>query len=171
MSIVAPADFIGEQNIPNVDKPATAENLQWFIDEYEPSLLEAVMGPSLYADYLAGVALDPIPQKWIDIQNNADLKRSIVCLVFYYWLSNEIAYTSGIGVQKAKGENSVSVGTWDKQVKSWNTMVKRLYKVREFIDAGDYDVFYTDLPQYVWELPFVNCNRPEYFVPKNTLNL
>lgn len=169
MSIATPADFIGEQNIPNTDEPAVIEKLQWFIDEYEPQLLEVLLGSVLYADYLAGIALDPIDEKWTDLQER--VKRSIVCYVYYYFMNDNITYNSGVGNVKAKAENAISVQSWDKMVKSWNTMVDKNVKVREFISDGEYETNFSDLPFYVWELPFVNGCRPGIFMYKNSLNL
>lgn len=169
MSIVTPADFIGEQNIPNTDEAPTAEKVEWFIDEYEPQLLEVLFGSVLYADYLAGIALDPIDIKWTSLQDKA--KRAIVCYVYYYFINDNITYNSGVGNVKAKAENAASAQSWDKMVKAWNTMVKQNVKVREFISDGDYETNFTDLPQYVWELDFVNTCRPAIFMYKNSLNL
>ena len=169
MSLVIPADFIGEQNIPNVDEPSVLERVQWCIDEYEPMLLEALFGSVLYADYTAGILLDPIPQKWIDLQ--AKVKRPIICFVYYYYMNDNISYNSGVGNVKAKTENATSVSSWDKMIKSWNTMVRLNGKVREFLSEGDYETNFTDLPQYVWELPFVNHCRPSIFVYQNSLNI
>lgn len=169
MSLVTPADFIGEQNIPNTDEETTAGKLQWFIDEYEPQLLEVLLGSVLYADYLAGVLIDPLPQKWADLQQM--VKRPIVCYVYYYFMNDNITYTSGQGASKPKSENAVGVQSWDKMVKAWNTMVNKNKKVREFIANGDYETNFTDLPYYVWELPFVNGCRPSIFMYKNSLDI
>lgn len=169
MSIVIPADFIGEQNIPNTDELPTSNKVQWFIDEYEPQLLEVLFGSVLYAEYLAGILLDPIDQKWLDLQAKA--KRSIVCYVYFYYMADNITYNSGVGNVKPAAENAVNAQSWDKMVKAWNTMVDKNKKVREFIADGDYETNFTDLPYYVWELPFVNGCRPTIFMYKNTLDL
>lgn len=169
MSIVTPADFIGEQNIPNTDETPTANKVQWFIDEYEPKLLEHLFGSVLYADYLAGVIEDPIDVKWTLLQ--AQCKRAIVCYVYYYFMNDNITYNSGVGNVKAKTENAASAQSWDKMVKAWNTMVKQNVKVREFISNGEYETNFTELPLYVWELPFVNECRPSIFMYKNSLDL
>ena len=171
-TIVSPDDFEGEQNIPNTDETPTANKVQWYIDEYEPQLLEALFGSTLYTDFIEGLTIDPIPQKWVDLRDNTDLKRAIVCYVFYYYVNGNINFLSGNNtVSQAKMENAITGEVNAPMVLAWNTMVKRNVKVREFIAKGDYDTNYTDLPQYDWEWPFVNECRPGIFVFKNTLNI
>ena len=171
-TIVSPDDFEGEQNIPNTDENPIANKVQWWIDEYEPQLLEALFGSNLYAEYVEGLTIDPIPQKWIDLRDNTDLKRAIICYVFYYFVKGNVNFLSGANsVSQAKMENANNGEVNAPMVLAWNTMVKRNVKVREFIAKGDYETNYTDLPQYVWELTFVNDCRPDIFVYKNTLGL
>jgi hypothetical protein len=57
MSIINPADFTGEVNIPNSDDAYTgvSATVQSLIDEYEPELLTEILGATLYAELLAGL--------------------------------------------------------------------------------------------------------------------
>lgn len=174
MSIVSPADFSGNNiNIPNADDTYTGSGdaVQAAIDLYEPELLSKLFGSDLYSQYEAGLLLDPIPQKWVDLRDNKYVKLSILYYVYYNYASDNNLYYSGIGEQKLKGENSNNGSVWDRGVKVWNSMVKSNFEVRKFITEGDYDVAFDSLPLYVWELPFYSCVRPDIFMYKNTLDL
>jgi hypothetical protein len=171
-TIISPDDFEDEQNIPNTDETPIANKVQWFINEYEPNLLEVLLGSELYADFKSGLNDDPIEQKWIDLRDNADLKRAIVCYVYYYFVSGNVNFLSGANtVSQATMENATSGEVQALMVKAWNTMVNRNIKVRDFISTDEYETNLVDLPQYVWELPFVNRCRPDIFIYKNSLGL
>ncbi len=64
--------FIGNINIPNTDKQATIEKLEWFINRYEPELLQNVLGYELYQEFKTGIAGEDPAQKWKDLRDGAE---------------------------------------------------------------------------------------------------
>lgn len=67
MSLIEASYFRSSINIPNVDRAEIAEQLDWFIKEYEQELLIKLFGLPLYNDFIAGIAQSSPLQKWIDI--------------------------------------------------------------------------------------------------------
>lgn len=194
MSIVSPTDFIGDVNIPNNEDTynGVKANVQFFIDKYEPIFLESLLGYTLYQEYLAGIvpvpvepATDPVTYvpinpKWIAIQTLT--KPLILNFVYYYFKEDEFGYSSGIGVIRAKGENSTPVSPARKMVSRWNEMVKGVYKViaRWDVEAyGDYylkNVFYNLSTWgfeafYDWLYPRYCQKIPDIFFTTNTYQI
>ena len=63
--------FRGRLNIPNTDKAATLERLNWFIEDEEQRLLKDVLGLGLYNAFIAGLLEDPVDTLWIDLLHGA----------------------------------------------------------------------------------------------------
>lgn len=180
MSIITYTDFQGEQTIAETSNEGVRENLQWFIDEYEPEFLRALLGDVLAKEFVTGlvpvpvepptdpVTYLPIDPKWIALRDETDLKRMIVCYVYYWYMDNAATLTSGTGEVKPKNENSKSVSNWDKQVKAWNKMVKmvRLFNLST-TDYPNYSRPFWSHYSYWW--PTCPVNEIYYF--KNTLNI
>ena len=57
MSIITIADFKGERNIAGTENSGTRENLQFFIDKYEPKFLKKLLGSALANEFIAGITL------------------------------------------------------------------------------------------------------------------
>ena len=52
MSIITIADFKGERNIAGTENSGTRENLQSFIDKYEPKFLKKLLGSALANEFI-----------------------------------------------------------------------------------------------------------------------
>jgi hypothetical protein len=68
--------FVGELNIPNIDKPEVLEELNRFIVKYEDELLTALLGYEMYKLFKAGLTADPIEQLWVDLLTGAEFTYS-----------------------------------------------------------------------------------------------
>jgi len=180
MSIITYTDFKGEQTIADISNQGVMENLQWFIEEYEPQFLNLLLGDVLAAEFVAGLVLvpvdpptdpatyEPIDPIWLALRDETELKRMLVCYIYYWYMENASTLTAGTGEVKAKNENSRSVSNWGKQVKAWNKMVQ---KARAFDLSTD---TYPDYVKPYWrKYPFwwPTCPVNEIFYFKNTLNL
>lgn len=148
MSIVVPADFIGDVNIPNTGDTylGTDSNVQFFIDKYTPIFLESLLGYDLYQLYLAGIAADPIDPKWTNIQTIA--KPLLLNYIYYWFKRDEYTYSSGIGESKTKGENSTMVSPGFKMQSRWNEMVTGVYKTVKYWDVDTYGKYYINFGYY-----------------------
>jgi len=68
MSLIDVSYFSGgELTIPNTDEAAVAERLTVFINKYEPEFLQKLFGYPLYKAFVAGMAIMPPAQRFIDI--------------------------------------------------------------------------------------------------------
>lgn len=168
MSIITPSIFTGgEQAIAQLSNTGVNQNVQSFIDEYEPEFLKELLGVTLYNEFVEGLAQDPIDPKWIALRDEMDLKLMIKCYVYYWYMINLTTTSAGTSEVKTKNENSTPVNNIDKEIKAWNKMVK---KVRLF------DLSTTDYPSFVriwwnrfdWWYP--TCGVSEIFYYKNSLD-
>lgn len=132
--------FIGERQIANSNTPAVGERLNWFIAKYETQFLKLLLGDSLYAEFVAGLLVDPVETQWADLRDGASYvyddrtylysglrdataKRSpIADYVYYHYLRDAATQSTGIGEVKTKGENSTATNSMQKQVRAWNDM-------------------------------------------------
>jgi hypothetical protein len=177
MSIITIADFRGEQSIAQHSNAGVRENVQGFIDKYEPIFLKKLLGSVLANEFVAGlvpvpvepatdpVTYEPIDAKWLFLRDDTDLKAMLVDYVYYWYIRDQVTFTAGTGEVKAKNENSVLVSSVDKQVKAWNEMVSM---AREF----DLDVaIYPD-----WSREWYNHGNwlfctPDIYLFINSLNI
>jgi len=169
MSILTPNSFNGgEQNIADISNDGVQENLQVFIDKYEVRFLKELLGVSLANEFIAGLAVDPIEQKWIDLRDDTDLKEMLKCYVFYWYINYQITLTSGTGEVKPSNENSNVASAYPKMVLSWNEMVKM---IRLF------DLSTETYPDYLrpywrrYDRWFEGCEINEIFYYKNRYGL
>jgi len=170
MSIITYTDFKGEQNVAGTENIGTRENLQTFIDKYEPKFLDILLGSVLYQEFVSGLAVvepETILPKWIALRDEFGLKEMLVCYVYYWYTQNNTTLTAGTGEVKPNNENSVAAQSWDKQVKAWNEMASmtRLFDL-------DTEVY----PEFVrtwwrnYDYWHYGCPVNEIFYFKNTLN-
>lgn len=169
MSILTPNNFNGgEQNIADISNDGVQENLQVFIDKYEVKFLKELLGVTLANEFIAGLAEDPIEQKWIDLRDATDLKEMLKCYVYYWYTNYQITFSSGTGEVKAKNENSNMASAYPKMVLAWNQMVKmaRVFDLSTEI--------YIDYVRPYWrryESWFDGCEVNEIFYYKNRYGL
>jgi hypothetical protein len=73
--LIDPSYFNGEINIPNVDQDSVLQNINWFINKYEPEFLQKVFGYSFYKTFIAGISttLPNFPaQRWQNLIYGAE---------------------------------------------------------------------------------------------------
>lgn len=61
--LITPDYFFGDLTI--AQPAVSTNNIQWFINKYEPKLLVDLLGYSTYKAFMAGIQEDPIPAKWL----------------------------------------------------------------------------------------------------------
>lgn len=145
-TIVTPSDFKGMIMLPQINAPVNigvsvefpvSADLQSLIDDKEPEVLTKLLGYSLYKAFIAGLAEDPIPQKWADLKNGAEytdqrgnlqkylgIKPIISRFVYYWYLRQQATQTTGVGESSNKTENAIRTSPNQKQATAWNDMVK-----------------------------------------------
>lgn len=59
--------FFGDLQIAQPTQTEVADNIDWFINKYEPKLLTQLLGYQLYKDLKAGMLTSPVDQKWLNL--------------------------------------------------------------------------------------------------------
>lgn len=179
MSIITPIDFKGENTIAQLEEESVSETVQWFIDKYEPKFLLQLMGADLYAEFKLGLTLvevqpptdpityEPIPEQWLSLRDETDLKAMLVNYVYYYYMQFQTTQNAGTGTVKPKNDNSIQVSGIDKYIRSWNEMVEM---VRLFdLSTETYPLW----ERVYWRNWYDGCSwhLPEIYKYKNTLGI
>jgi len=151
-----PADFIGEFNIP--DKATIAENLQWFINKYEPQLPTEVglyptgfvyelMGKDLYTAYVA----DPTEERFT-ILVEPFLKAGSIRYVYWFYLKDQSIQNLSTGAAQSKKTNARTVSPYPKMVNAWNELVPLCRKFHKYmVDNKDiYPEYKVSFPEWFW---------------------
>lgn len=148
--------FIGELLIPNITgtapaATASANNLKWFIAQYEPEFLELLLGTDLYEEFLAGLAANPVPAKWtalknkiyqVDTQNGVYLSPA-ANYIYYHVMRDQITMTTSVGEVKPGKDAARPVSNTSKMVLAWNNMADKAEKIWEWLEENidTYDTF------------------------------
>ena len=152
--------FKGDINVPVSSNTTLAGPLNQAITDYEEEYLKRLLGYTLYAEFIAGLAADSPAQKWLDLRNgvefsfdfngntitnkwngfvNSDKISPIAYYVYYKHRVDIESINSGLGERKAKGENSVIHSANLKLVRAWNKCVNL---------SGEQSISYKRYPYY-----------------------
>lgn len=143
MILIDASYFIGQITIAQVETPPVSENLQLFIEKYEPEILRKLLGKDFYRAFVNGLQAPTPEQRWIDLRNGVedewmgftnDLKQSIIANYVYYWYTRDQAsQTVGMGESLPKAENAERFSFANKQVRAWNEMVDWIHELYHFL--------------------------------------
>lgn len=145
--------FYGALTIPQVaSDQATGDAVNFFIKEYEPKLLKALLGHALYSNLIAGLTADTqiykdirdgveytnrsqVLSKWDGLRFvDGTVKTSLIANYVYYWyMRNNASTTTPSGERVITTENSMSTSPRYKMSTAWNKMVGEIYNLREFL--------------------------------------
>lgn len=190
MSIVASSDFQGELQIANKSQEDVSADLTWFITNYEPEYLKNLLGTEFATLFIAGLAADPVEQRWTDLVT-PELKRAIASYVFYWYIRDQDTQTVGVGQAKSNAVNATVVSAGAKLVKAWFKMVCLGFEiVRGLVDNDTYPEFvtpywwsllYAEWFGWNWDYQFFSSpwfyafysrvRIPDIFIPINTMNI
>lgn len=155
--------FEADLSIGQITDQAVAAAMNLFIAKYEEDFLTSLFGYPLYKAFQAGIAADPIEDKWASIKSGKEytyngnlkkyrgilmtsgsLKRSpIANYVYFKYQKDNASFTTGSGERKPKSAVSINVSPGIKMIRAWNEMVKWN---REFIEFMEYS--YGAYPEY-----------------------
>jgi len=143
--------FEGALEIAQLGQASVVTKLNGFITRFEPIILEAALGYDFFkafADGLNAGSDEQIEERWEDLRDglvyanvngvrkkfvgffNSSTKTSPLAGFIYYEFMKEMAsQNTGIGLVKAKGENSVRADVVRKPVNAFN---EAAYQVRSF---------------------------------------
>lgn len=136
MSFLAAGDFnVLPYNIVNLDK--LGSQFQSFLDEQEKDILLKLLGGSLYDEFIAGLAENPIADRWVKLRdgdvymyNNKNykwngMKRLLKPYIYSQWTRSEFEKQSGVGIVVRKAENAVVQNPSVKVTQSWNDFARQ----------------------------------------------
>jgi hypothetical protein len=156
MAFIVNKDFFFTQlHIPQLTDNAVNTDLEWLIAEYEPKLLENLLGYPLYKLFVAGIIANT--QIYKDIRDGkeytnsrgelvkwkglsfgeAPLKKSLIAnYVYFYWLKKNNSSTTVSGEKTTKTENAEASSPRYKAARAWNDMVEMNKQLRDFLLAN-----------------------------------
>lgn len=137
--------FVGEILVPNLTGvgpiPAgNVEELNRFINKYEPDFLDEVLGQSLSAAFQAGISAATPEQRWVDLKSklvNTTRKESAIAgYVYYHFYRDRLSTSSGLGEIESTAENANVVINTDKMSRAYNDAVRKGRAVFEYVQAN-----------------------------------
>lgn len=178
LTLLSEKDFRGEVNIPGTEEHAICEELQRFIERYEPTFMRLALGTGFANEVYqrAGLSAGREAQYHLLIvggnyndtyTGNAveryleGLKYCAVRYVYCQYLRNGESLTAPVGEVKANTDNSSNVSAVQKQSTAWNQMVDELRRIWHFVqwykigDSPAFDTTGMESPSY---LSFGNRN-------------
>lgn len=72
MSFINASYFFGNLQVAQLNHKSVTDNLQWFIDYYEPEFLSKTLGVELADAFIAGLSEDPIDSKWLFLRDGGN---------------------------------------------------------------------------------------------------
>jgi hypothetical protein len=138
MAIIDVTFFKSEIALPQLSSPSVQENVNRYINTYEPVFLNEVLGYELATAFVDGLAQDPVLQKWADLKNGAlfidpstneqtkypGISNSIAYYVYYHLRRDDSVTTTSAGDSVSRAENASMVSSARKMTTAWNQMVK-----------------------------------------------
>lgn len=143
MQLIDVSYFVGEIFIAGLENTVDSTNskILGFIKKYEAKYLKELLGDTLYLEFVAGMSVEPIEQKWTDLANKlrdpVTLESPIANYIYYWYKRNEVTDSVVIGEVKPQGENANSASSVHKTVRAWNEMVDWNYGVASYIVSNE----------------------------------
>jgi len=148
--VLKPSHFVGELTIAQsgIHTPsefAFTEELQWYVDKYEPIIYRILIGEKLYRLMIDGMTeviipdennesevIEPIePNKW-DILASHTVKIAAAFVWYHYMLDNN-TQTTGSGEIVPLMESGTKKSAQPKMVRVWNQIVDSIYPAAKWI--------------------------------------
>lgn len=168
MSIIVPSDFKGENLIAQVASNVGSVDVtvQSFINKYEKKFLIELLGTELYAEFIAGLEVDPIDPIWTSLRDETDIKPMLIDYIYYWYMVNQATSTAGMSEVKGKTDNATPVNNMAKMVRGWNEMVE----MARLFDLSTDD--YPDWQRVYWRNWYDGCcwHLADIYRFKNTLD-
>ena len=187
-TITKNSDFVGryaiagaEDNEPNSE--GNNQQLQLFIEEFEPKCLVTTLGYSLYDELKPELLKKPfVPEaaetadeKWIDLVNGKDnyqgLKILLVPYIYFYFLESDDEHHSMVGVKRETPKGATRTPATKKAVIAWRAFYKNTVGqsvsnnvfAMNTIRGSVVGVIHTNTDDKFWSLyNFLNKNKDIY---------
>ena len=147
-NLITYADFINEINIPISDSTTTTA-ITNAITQYQPEVLQDLLGYSLYKAFMAGLSVNTPAQKWINLRDGAEfsvtigdetrllkfdgVKPIIAYYVYLRYRNDNETFFSGQKQVKSETENSITADYDAAIVPVFNSFVRKYGIVDRYI--------------------------------------
>ena len=156
MSLIIANDFTGKYEV-HISQ-FTADKLQEYIDRYETSILNKLLGVELYNLFIANIVSPtplPIYNKIFlpfieqtdcgEILESKGMKDLLTGMIYFYYVRDQYTQMSTLGAVKNKGENSESTTYVMSGLNArWNEAVETYDAIQRYIELNksvDYPTF------------------------------
>ena len=156
MSLIIAVDFTGKYEV-HISQ-FTADKLQEYIDRYETSILNKLLGVELYNLFIANIVSPtplPIYNKIFlpfieqtdcgEILESKGMKDLLTGMIYFYYVRDQYTQMSTLGAVKNKGENSESTTYVMSGLNArWNEAVETYDAIQRYIELNksvDYPTF------------------------------
>ncbi|RZK45849.1 MAG: hypothetical protein EOO97_00405 [Pedobacter sp.] len=173
MQLIDGTYFIGELNIPNLDKEHVRQSLEVFMTKYQKRFLTLLLGEDVYKAFKAGLEESQVSEEWVKLRDklvDEDTKQSpIANYVYWFFMYNNATQTTDNGEVIASAENSTVISPVTKMVRAWNEMCDFVHNTRQWFHDfyAEYDLNHD---WYFFNLYCYNSYKQE-FAHKNRLGL
>jgi hypothetical protein len=161
MSMIDTSIFTGKINLAQTGNTSGDNVVQGFIDDYEPEFLQKALGYQLSKEFLAGIAIEPTDQKWLDLRDGVEyqrnghthkfigLKKPCANYVYRQFIEDDAINQTLVGAATSETDNAKRVSPEPKIIDAWNQMATWLKDLHWFLDANkvtypswDHDIVY-----------------------------
>lgn len=149
--------FIGPLEIAQLGQKAVVDKVTDFINRFEPVIMEAALGYDFYQAFLTALKVNPVEQRWKDLNNGASFTSTqlikkrwtgfsgdplsdspyspIAGFIYYEFMKDMASQNTGTGYVKSKSENSESANPVRKPVNAFNESVRQIRVFWEMMQA------------------------------------
>jgi hypothetical protein len=171
--LITTSYFTANLDLPGRNAVGLSENLNLYINRYEPIFLRGVLGYAMYkllmaaydasqeeppvalpqrwADLLDGVEYDvsDITYKWDGLRNSTLLTSPIANYIYFTFRRDTETRTGNTGENKPNAQNADSATPNRKLVFAWNDMVDQMWLMKHYLDNNtdtfpEWNVYDTD---------------------------
>jgi hypothetical protein len=156
-NLITYADFINEINIPISDSTTTTA-ITNAITQYQPEVLQDLLGYSLYKAFIAGLSVNTPAQKWVNLRDGAEfsvtigdetrllkfdgVKPIIAYYVYLRYRNDNETYFSGQKQVKSETENSITADYDAALVPVFNSFIRKYGIVDRYIYSLSNNSYY-----------------------------
>lgn len=166
--------FVRKLNLPQTGNTEGAQEVESFIDQYEPEYLNCVLGLGLYRAFLQGTEGSGTPaQRWADLLHGADFTyrgclyrwpgftplapapkiSPIAYYVFYQYVNNKVTDFHLVGEIASDTDNNRNTSPTDRLVDTWNRLVDLNRLLYQFLKVNK--AVYPE-----WQESCAGCYKP-----------
>lgn len=154
MPIIDYTYFVKKLNLPQTGDTLGRQNIESFIETYEPLYLKKILGYELSKLFMEGIQGSGDPdQRWIDLLegkeftyygklnkwmgfSNTDLLSPIANFIYYQFMEESAYDVALVGTSAGDVENATRVSGISKMIDAWNEMSSMNRTLAKFLNAN-----------------------------------